>query len=304
MNKFPCFRSAAFVALLFCGFCLPSARAGDVPGWLCGGTGGGSPSAYSLFNPVPADKLRDLNPDRPSQLTGPFTVDAGHFQLETDFVNYTSDRHNSEHASVDVDQWNTAPFDLRVGLTGRTEIDVLYDGYVNLRTRDRAARTVTTQSGFGDLMLLFKYNFFGDDGGKFAFGILPYLKIPTNTANLGNKQVEGGIELPLSINVTDDLNVSLQAEFDAVRNDADTRYEAAFTNIAYVGYTFLHKKLTVYGEFYSRVNQGPDSEVDGEVDAGLIYYVGKNAEVDCGCNFGVTRAAADYHPFAGLSVRF
>ncbi len=145
---------------------------------------------------------------------------------------------------------------------------------------------------------------FGNDGGKFAFGILPYLKIPTNTANLGNKRVEGGVELPLSINVTDDFNVSIQTEFDAVRNEADTRFEAAFTNIAYVGYTFLHKKFTVYGEFYSRVNQGPDSEVDAEVDTGLLYYIGKNSEVDFGCNFGVTRAATDFEPFVGLSVRF
>ena len=261
-------------------------------------------SAYTLFKPVPEDKLRDFNPDRPSQFTSGTTVDAGHFQLEMDLVNYTLDRNNPEHARVDVDEWDAAPFDLRVGLTERTEIDFLYGGYLNLRTRDRDAHTDVTQSGFGDLTLLFKYNLFGNDGGKVSFGILPYLKIPTNTDHLGNKHVEGGVELPLSINLPANFNLSLETEFDALRNDADTRYEAAFTNIAYLGYTFLHQKFTVYGEWYSRVNQGPDSEVDGEVDAGLLYYIGKNAEVDVGCNFGVTRAAADYHPFTGLTVRF
>ena len=76
-------------------------------------------------------------------------MDTGHFQLEMDVVNYTLDRHNPEHAPVDVDQWNVAPFDLRVGLTNRTEIDVMYGGYLNLRTRDHAAHTDITQSGFG-----------------------------------------------------------------------------------------------------------------------------------------------------------
>ncbi len=275
-------------------------QAGD-SGFLCGGTGA---PAYSLFNPVPGDKLRDFNPDRPSQLTESFTLDAGHFQLEMDLANYTLDRHNPEHAPVDVDQWNVAPFDLRVGLTSHTEIDFLYGGYLNLRTRDGDAHTVSTQSGFGDLTLLFKYNLFGDDGGTFAFGILPYLKIPTNTANLGNKRIEGGVELPLSINLPANFQAGLQTEFDAVRNDADTRFEPAFTNIAYLGYTFLDKKFTVYGEWYSRVNAGSDSAVDGTVDTGLTYYIGKNAEVDFGCNFGVTRAAADFEPFAGFSVRF
>ena len=260
--------------------------------------------AYDLFHPAPGDKLRDFNPDRPSAFTGPFTVDAGHFQLEMDAANYSLDRHNPERAPVDVDQWNVAPVDLRVGLTDHTELDFLYDGYLNVRTRDRGARTDRTQSGAGDLTLLFKYNLFGDDGGTFAFGILPYLKIPTNTANLGNKRVEGGVELPLSINLPANFQLGLQTEFDAVRNDDDTRFEAAFTNIAYLGYSFLDKKLTVYGEWNSRVNAGPDSELEGLVDTGLICYLGKNAEVDFGCNFGVTRAAADYEPFAGFSVRF
>ncbi len=261
-------------------------------------------SGYTLLRPTPDNLLRDFNPDRPSAFTGPFTVDAGHVQLEMDVANDTLDRHNPAHARVDVDQWNAAPFDLRIGLTNRTEIDFLYGGYLNVRTIDHAARTSAVQSGFGDLTLLFKYNLFGNDGGTFAFGLLPYLKIPTNTANLGNKRVEGGIELPLSINLPANFNLSLQTEFDAIRNDADARFEAAFTNIAYLGYTFFDKKFTVYGEWYSRVNAGPDSELAGMVDTGLIYYVGKSAEVDFGCDFGVTRAAADFEPFAGFSVRF
>ena len=258
----------------------------------------------TLLHPVPDDQQRDFSPDRPSQFTGPTTVDAGHFQLEMDVVNYVRDRNNAERAHVDVDQWNAAPFDLRVGLTQRTEIDYLYDGYLNLRTRDRDAHTDRTQSGFGDLTLLFKYNLFGNEGGTLSFGMLPYLKLPTSTAHLGNRYVEGGVELPLNINLPANFQLGIQVEFDAVRNDANTRYEAAFTDIAYLGYSFLAKKLTVYGEWYSRVNRGPDSQVDGEVDAGLIYYVGKNAEVDIGCDFGVTRAAPDYQPFVGLSVRY
>ena len=289
-------------------------RTGAVLGWLCtaavqaGDTLLPNPSPgnerYSLFNPTPDDKLRDFNPDRPSQFTSPGTVDPGHFQLEMDLANYVYDRHNEDRAHVDVDQWNAAPFDLRIGLTAHTEIDFLYDGYLNLRTRDHDAGTDRTQSGFGDLTLLFKYNLFGNDGGTFAFGILPYLKLPTANAHLGNGRVEGGVELPLNINLPANFQLSLETEFDAVRNDANTRYEAAFTNIAYLGYTFLDKKLTYYVEWYSRVNRGPDSAVDGEVDTGLIYYVGKNAEVDFGCNFGVTRAAPDYQPFVGLTVRY
>ena len=166
------------------------------------------------------------------------------------------------------------------------------------------ARTDQTQSGFGNLTLQFKYNFFGDDGGRFAFGVIPYLQLPTNTAGLGTRYVEGGVLLPLSIDLGNNFQAGLQTEFDAVRNNANTRYEAAFTNIAYLGYNFPDKKFTVYTEFYSQVNQGPDSAVAATVNGGLLYYIGDNMEVDFGCNFGVTHAAPDFMPFTGLTMRF
>ena len=259
--------------------------------------------SYSLCNPTPEGELRDFNPDRPSAFTGPLTVDPGHFQLEMDLVNYTRDR----RASVDTDQWNVAPFDLRVGLTSQTELDFLYGGYTNLRTRlnlGSSGQNAFTESGGGDTTLLFKYNLFGNDGGTFAFGILPYVKLPTNTSHLGNKWVEGGVELPLAINLPAGFQIGLQTEFDILRNDADTGYTAAFTNIAYVGYTFWNKKLTTYIEWNSRVAAVSDSVVAGSVDTGLLYYVGKNAEVDFGCNFGVTGGTAEFEPFTGLTVRF
>ena len=287
--------SWTLAAVWVCGAGGGAARADDADG-----KGAADAGSYDLFHPVPEDKLRDFNPDRPSAFTGPFTVDAGHVQLEMSLVSYTLDRRDG----VDTDQWNPAPFELRAGLTARTELDILYTGYINLRTRDRAAGSEQTQSGFGDLTFQFKFNFFGNDGGRFAFGVIPYLTLPTATAGLGVRHVEGGVLLPLSIDLSHNFTAGLQTEFDAVRNDANTRYEAAFTNIAFLGYTFLDKKLQVYAEFYSQVNQGPDSQVAATVDTGFLYYIGENMEVDFGCNFGVTRTAADFMPFTGLTVRF
>src|ERR1700676_3207381 len=46
-------------------------------------------SGYSLFNPTPDDQMRKFTPDRPTKGFSVRTVDAGHFELETDLVNYT-----------------------------------------------------------------------------------------------------------------------------------------------------------------------------------------------------------------------
>ena len=48
-------------------------------------------SSYTIFNPVPRDLMRELTPDRPDKTESPYTVDAGHFQLEMDFANFTLD---------------------------------------------------------------------------------------------------------------------------------------------------------------------------------------------------------------------
>ena len=45
-------------------------------------------SQYTVFNPVPADQMRDFSTDRPPKANSPYTVDAGHFQYETDIVNF------------------------------------------------------------------------------------------------------------------------------------------------------------------------------------------------------------------------
>src|SRR3954468_22957179 len=80
-------------------------------------------SAYNLFRPVPADQLRDLEPDRPDKTESPYTVDPGHLQVEMDLAAYTRDRHNPERADVRFDSWSFANTSIRVGLLKNLEFD-------------------------------------------------------------------------------------------------------------------------------------------------------------------------------------
>ena len=52
-------------------------------------------STYNLFNPTPRELMREMSTDRPDQTESPYTVDAGHFQMEMDFVKATFDRDKS-----------------------------------------------------------------------------------------------------------------------------------------------------------------------------------------------------------------
>ena len=49
---------------------------------------GADKSSYTLFNPTPDRLLRDMTTDRPDVTESPFTVDAGHIQIESNLFGY------------------------------------------------------------------------------------------------------------------------------------------------------------------------------------------------------------------------
>lgn len=258
-------------------------------------------SQYNLFHPVPASELRSFSADRPSQSTGPYTVDAGHYYFETSLVSYVFDEPND---GTTVRQWNILPFNFRMGLTSNVELDLAYADYVRLEIRDRAAGTTETRRGFGDLTIQAKINLLGNDGGKVAFGLIPYLKIPTNTNGLGNDSIEGGLGIPLQISLPGGFGLGLETGAQVLRNSADDGYNPAFFNAALLGHTLFSDRLSGYVEYYDVVTANSETTHAAFIDTGLVFQILPNAEVDFGCNFGVTDAASDYQPFVGFSVRF
>ena len=254
-------------------------------------------SAYNLLNPTPVALMRELSPDRPDKTESPYTVDAGHVQLEMDFANYTQDDSDGIHTRA----WNVAPLNLKVGLLNNVDLQFVYDSYLHVRTNDRL--TTTTQSGAGDFTTRLKINLWGDDGGPTAFGLLPFVKLPTNTDRLGNDAVEGGMILPLAVKLPADWDMGLETAVSCFRNDIGSGYHAEIIEAI----TFDHAivgKLSGYCEFFSDISTEGGPGWVGTGDVGLEYLVAENVQLDCGCNIGITRAADDANAFTGITVRF
>jgi len=256
-------------------------------------------AGYNLFNPVPENLMRELAPDRPDKTESPYTVDAGHFQLEMDFANYTY----NDSGGTTTRAWNVAPFNIKAGLLNNVDLQFVYDDYLNVRTKNSATGMTTTQSGVGDFTTRLKINLWGDDGGKTAFALLPFVKFPTSTDNLGNDAVEGGVIFPLAIKLPDDFDLGLETAVSYLRDDDDNNYHADFINSATLDHGLIGK-LSGYLEFFSDISTEPHAGWVGTVDTGLEFLLTENVQLDCGCNFGVTQAADDYNPFAGITVRF
>lgn len=270
-------------------------------------TGAADPAAaadkshYHLFNPTPRALLRDMSTDRPDKTESAYTVDAGHFQLEMDLVTYTRDRERIGGVTHKLEAWAIAPVNLKVGLWNRADLQLILETYNHVSERPGGSRV--TRRGFGDLTTRFKYNLWGNDGGKTAFAAMPYLKFPTSQDGHGNDSVEGGLILPLAIELPRGFGLGLMTQFDCVRDADDRGYHAEFVNTITVSRDLVGN-LGGYVEFFSLVSAERGSKWIGTLDLGLTYAVSENIQLDAGVNIGVTKSADDWNPFLGLSWRF
>ena len=254
---------------------------------------------YDLFHLAPPGLMRELSPDRPDKTESPYTVDAGHYQLEMDFANYTY----NDVGGTTTRAWNVVPFNIKAGLLNNVDLQFVFDNYLNVRTENRATGAAMTQSGVGDFTTRLKINLWGDDGGRTAFALLPFVKFPTSTDNLGNDAVEGGVIFPLAVKLPDAFDLGLETAVTWLRDDNDGDYHADFINSVTCDHAIIGK-LSGYLEFFSDISTESHSAWVGTVDTGLEFLVTENIQLDYGCNFGVTRAADNFNPFAGITVRF
>ncbi len=258
---------------------------------------------FNLFYPTPTALLRELTTDRPDKTESPYTVDAGHYQIELDLLNYGYARQKIGGTEHTTENFAIAPINFKVGLLNNVDLQVIAEMYNLQRTSDRAAHTRESISGFGDVTIRLKTNFWGNDRGKTAFGVMPFVKIPTNQHGLGNRAVEGGIIFPLALKLPRDFDFGAMTEVDYLRNEKSSGYHEEFINSITISHSIVGR-LSGYVEFFSSASAERDADWIGTFDFGFTYGVTSNVQLDAGLNVGLTQGADDLNPFVGLSVRY
>lgn len=258
---------------------------------------------YHLFNPTPPNLLREMNTDRPDKTESPYTLDAGHFQIEMDLVNGTRDRHSTPGSGLYTDRLSLASANFKAGLLNNLDLQLLVDAYNWVRTEDPATRAVTRQRGFGDVTSRLKLNLWGNDGGATALALMPFVKYPTSQNDLGNRAVEGGLIIPLAVELPYGWSMGLMSELDFMQDADGAGRHTEFVHSITFGHDIVGR-LAGYVEFFSQVSTERDAPWIGTVDLGLTYGLTEHIQLDGGVNIGVTRAADDLNLFLGMSFRF
>lgn len=255
--------------------------------------------ALALAGPAVAQDAapRELTTDRPDKTEAPQTVPAGHVQVELDLATFTRDRADG----VRTDTVSVLPFNLKYGVGDDTDLQLIVAPYLHQIARDQLAGTRERTAGFGDVTLRVKHNLWGNDGGKTAFGLIPFVTLPTSRHDLGVGKVEAGLIAPVTLALSDAIQLGAMTEVDLA--DADGRYAARFVNSASLGFS-PSDKLRLYTELYTERETVHHSGWVATGDAGATYQLTDTLQLDGGVNLGLTHAADNVEVFVGVSRRF
>ena len=259
-------------------------------------------SRYTIADPTPAALMRELSADRPDKTDCPFTVDAGHFQVEMDFANVTYDRPNPEHGNVRLTAFEISPMNLKVGLLNNLDFQLVFTPYRWEETNNLDERTVERKSGFDGITPRFKLNLVGNDGGLFALALIPFVKVPFSERHLDNGFVEGGVGVPYAFDIPS-WDVGFQTTLHFNQNELGGGNHMEIDNSVSIGHSLIGK-LSLAAELFGRVSLERGAGRVGTGDAWLTYQVEEHLRFDGGIYIGMTLAADDWHPWLGMTWRY
>lgn len=258
------------------------------------------PLGLSLLSALTLAAARPLTTDRPDATESPFTIEPERVQLEVSAAQWTREAHTPGRDETRIETWNLSPFNVRLGLTGRTELQIVHDGYIREEVSDRTSGATTTTRGVGDLTLRYKMNFRGNDEGRVGWGAMPYLKLPTAAGELGNDKIEGGLILPFAYEISEEWGFGAMTDLAVVRHADNSGYRTFVLFTATVSRS-LGDCLGIFTEITCEVSEGKPGVT---LNTGATYGLSDNLQLDVGANVGVTRAADDLTLFAGLAYRY
>ena len=254
---------------------------------------------YWLLNPVPPDQMRSFSTDRPTKSNVPYTVDAGHFQYETDLVNFTHQVSGSTHTDTLLVPNPT----FKVGVTNNADLEVNVP-FAGVRTYDTTTATSGTLWGIGDTFLRSKINLWGNDGGDTAAAIIPYIKAPSAPIGIGNGATEGGLIGPAAFSLPNSFTLLLVPEVDVFKDSLNAGYHANYVFDVNLSREVI-KNVTAYAELWSDYNADPAAKATlVSFDTAIAWVFLPNVQIDVGVNIGLTSSTPAFQVYTGLSQRF
>jgi len=236
---------------------------------------------------------RDLSPDRPDTTECPITVEPGVWQIETSLWEYDRDK----SGGVRSESWIFGETNLKYGLTPSDDLQFVFTPWQE--DRERGLGMKSSDAGFGDITLRWKHNLWGNDGGKTAMALMPYVNIPTQTA-VSTGEWEGGLIAPLSFELCEGLDLATELELGRKWDEDSGSHHWELLHSASLGVE-LTKSVGAYFEYVGILGDTPYQAI---ASTGLTWSVSESFMLDIGMTRGLTDSAPDFSVFQGFTFRF
>lgn len=249
---------------------------------------------YSILHPVPKNKMREMETDRPDVTESPYTVDAGHIQYETDLLRVEHEKSAStEDRRVFVNNGN-----LKIGLFEKTALQVSLETFI--WQKEKAEDGIMRSKGRGDVTIRIKQNLLGVDKGSFALAILPYLRLPT-AKYTDDSKYEGGVIIPMSYKLPGEWKLGTQLEADRENDQETNTMHTDLIQSLTISHEVL-KNLDGIAETYYRYDFNAHHWTNF-LNASAQYKVSRDFMIDAGMNYGIQKDAIRSY-FMGTAFRF
>lgn len=229
-----------------------------------------------------AASARDMSPDRPDTTESPYTVMPGTYQVESTLWGYSRDG--------SLTTWSLAESNLKTGLTEAIDMHLVLRPWI---------KEEGGAEGFGDADVRLKWNLWGNDGGKTAGALMPFVTVPSQTA-VSTEEWEGGLIFPVAIELSERMGFGFQTELDRVWNEDDRTHDWDFLHSAVIGVDLTDS----IGLFIEYVGVAGDHPYEATANTGLTFATGENVQWDLAIGFGLNDAAEDLSLIQGISFRF
>lgn len=231
----------------------------------------------------------DITTDRPGESFSPDIVLPAHFQLEAGF--------RKEHNKGDLKQVNQFLYPsafLKFGVFKNLEVNMLLQeegDYIYAPAKEKVA------SGLDPVRLGLKYNFFEDKGLLPKVSVLASSSIP----KLASPDFKGVFAAPLfRLIMESDVTKKLSVSYNLGEQWDDDDVHGLFFYSFSPQYE-ISEKLKGFAEIYGYVSKVKAPE--NGIDAGLLYLVKSNIQLDISGGFGISKAASDNFVEVGFSFR-
>ena len=234
--------------------------------------------------------------DRPAKANSTCTVPPGRVQLETSGVGWS----RMANDGTVVETLSAGSSLAKLGLSDRSDIEIGITPFIKVSANEGGQWG--SLSGFGDVIARYKHRL-SSDGSPVQLALVPFVKLPTARRGIGNRKVEGGLAIPISLALPGSMAATFGPEVDLVANAAGDGRHLALVNLVNLSAP-VAPRLTLAGEIWTNVNFDPAGTVkQASADGALAYTVSDDLQIDLGANFGLTRNTPDVEIYAGFSIR-